>query len=102
MPNKITQYRPGFFSGFKNSIVEFETTEELLNIDFVKKFSKFPNGENDKKFYRYSINEVNGHNQKFLMAEYDNGYKWWVIGLINESAKVDLPEWKPKDKNKRE
>lgn len=36
---KIKQYRPNFFSGFENEIVEFKTLEEFLNIEFVNNFT---------------------------------------------------------------
>lgn len=44
------------------------------------------------EFYRYSL--WHGDAIMHLMAEYDGGEKWWVVGLIN-GAPPDLPTWKP-------
>ena len=56
--NKIKQYRPNLVTTTEdNQMVEFETTQELLNIDFVKKFS------NRNNFYRYSLDIDNYFNQ---------------------------------------
>lgn len=85
--NKIKQYRPAFIDcEDDNKEIIFNTTEELLGIDFVKNFSQ--NGN----FYKYSISE------NHLMAEYENGYEWWVIGYINNPKEVNLPKWIPKSK----
>lgn len=80
---KITQYKPAFFEGFENKVVEFTTNEELFNIDFVKRFSENP------KFYRYSVSDNK------LMCELDEGKDWYVIGFIE--GDVDLPVWKKAD-----
>lgn len=94
--SKILQHRPGFFdSDNPQQEIEFSTLEELLKIKFVKKFT------NRADFYQFSISRK--LTSPTLMAEYDNGYKWWVIGfLINtkEEIKNQLPAWKPKYKDK--
>jgi hypothetical protein len=44
------------------------------------------------KFYRFSQSTEHGATPT-LMAEYDNGDRWWVIGYM--SAPLDgLPEWR--------
>jgi len=78
--NTIRQYRPAFFEGFENETVEFSTDEELINIPFVKNFS------NDK-FSHYAVSD------NHLMAIYDDGFEWWVIGTIQCPASVKLPKW---------
>jgi len=89
---RITQHRPAFCSGFTNEVVEFKTTEELLNIPFVKKFS---DKIDDTNFYRYSLS-AHGY-RKLLMAEYNEGTIWWVVGYIDDWNLYDfkLPDWKP-------
>jgi len=88
--NKIKQYRPNLVTTTEdNQMVEFETTQELLNIDFVKKFS------NRNNFYRYSLDIDNYFNQYSLMAEYNDGRDWWVVGFIDNPQDIDLPKWKP-------
>lgn len=88
--NRIRQHRPAFVTGFENEVVKFNTTEELLEIEFVKNFSR-----NDK-FYRYSLSTNLGSCS--LMAELEEGYEWWVIGHIDSAEGINLPIWKPKEK----
>ena len=32
------------------------------------------------------------------MAEYEDGYEWWVIGHLDNTEEVNLPKWMPKEK----
>lgn len=82
---KIIQHFPSYCDGFEPEQAEFNSTEELLNIEWVKSFSEH------KDFYRYSVSDGN-----HLMAEYEQGYKWWVIGRL--SPTTDLPKWEAKYK----
>jgi hypothetical protein len=84
---KIKQYRPNYYSGFEEEEVEFNSVDELLNISWVKKFS------DDNSFYRYSISD------ECLMAECNNGYDWYVIGML-DTPFSGLPKWKAKDRKK--
>ena len=99
---KIYRYRPAFFSGFKSETVEFNTLEELLNIDFVKGFSKTRDGTPDPEFFKYSYSqypELRSHkdDEFTLMAEYKDGREWFVIGNVVDSIPPDgLPKWIPK------
>lgn len=69
-----------------DEINEFNSLEELLEIPYVKK-------QTDRKtFYRYSLSE------NHLMAEYESGYNWWVLGFINDISNLDLPKWEAKYK----
>lgn len=87
MANKIEMYRPGFVDD-DGKEYEFETTIDLLSIEDVNRFSEIPN------FHRFSISR---RGEKFiLMAEYKDGFEWWVVGYM--SQRVDLPEWKAKER----
>ena len=88
--NRIRQHRPAFVTGFENEVVKFNTTEELLEIEFVKNFSRNDN------FCRYSLSTSLGRGA--LMAEYEDGYEWWVIGHLDNTEEVNLPKWMPKEK----
>jgi len=79
--NKIVQYRPKSFEGFENKVVDFDSLDELLSIDFVNNF------KNQKKFERFCLGD------KHLMAIYDNGFHWFVVGLIDNPDLIDLPKW---------
>ena len=89
------QYRPNFFSGFEQEKNHFNNSNELLNIDWIKNFAKNDN------FHRFSIKRDKhaGKPQHVLVAEYDNGFRWWVVALIRDkdiSRIDDVPEWEAK------
>jgi hypothetical protein len=98
---KAEQYRPNFFSGFEQEQNNFDNTQKLLNIEWVKSFSNHDN------FHRFSLsrdeNKYGGKPQHSLMAEYNNGFEWWVVAMIrdeNISGIDDIPEWEAKYKDK--
>jgi len=84
MKGTIKQYRPAYVSGYENELSIFNSLKELLNIKWVKQFSKSNN------FYRYSIDLADSHpsSQHTLMAEYKNGSEWWVIGFIDKNTEI--------------
>ena len=89
---KIKQHRPAYFTGFVDVVVEFSTREELFQIDFVKSFSS------QKNFSRFSLSENYGRH--VLMAEFDDGYSWWVVGYIDQPPdEIGLHIWEPKYKD---
>jgi hypothetical protein len=91
--NKIKQHRPAYVSGYEDAVVSFTTTEELLNIDFVKNFAKDIGGDT---FYRFSISPADSPGvRQTLMAEYNNGKKWWVVGFLDTNEGITLPQWSP-------
>lgn len=85
MNNAITRYIPDFFDigDGKPLIREFNSLNELLEIDFVNSFYEI------KDFYRFSLSD------NILMCELKDGKKWWVIGYIKYPEKLDLPVWVP-------
>ena len=104
--NAITQHIPNYVEGYEKRTVEFETLEELVAIDWVKQHSephepiKLVNvltGEeaeppiSDGPFHRFSQSEE-WHDRWLLMAEFDEGKKWWVVGYLKEKVE-ELPAW---------
>lgn len=90
----IRQRIPAFFSGIEPDIVEFNTQDELLEIDFVRNFSidrRFGEETPDEYFHQYSLS---GNN---LMAEVNGGKSWFVIGTLDDTSMLNLPEWIPKN-----
>ena len=90
---KINRYTPAFIDTDTKEIYEFSSTEELLLMPWIQRRTENPG------FYRFSIS----HTPDFidtdtLMAEYDEGYMWWVIGFIDKTDKLSLPIWKAKYK----
>lgn len=88
---KAKRYRPDFFEGWEDEVICFNTLEELINTSWVTSFSNHPN------FYRFSISRKYAPSKSiYLMAEYDNGRKWYVVAIISEydlELLKDLPEW---------
>ena len=76
----IRQYRPAYFDGFETKTVEFSTTEELINIAFVK-ISR------SKEFSGFAVAD------EHLMATYKKGKEWWVVGTLSDPNMVELPKW---------
>jgi len=90
--NKFTQRIPGGFDPFMEpETFEFETQEELLNSQgAVKRFAEMEN------FNEYQLDD------NLLMAVYENGYRWWCVGYIEEPEKLNLPKWEPKFREEEE
>lgn len=84
--NKIHKYFPGFVDRPTPREDEFETLDQLLNIDWVKTWA------DRKDFYRFSLDCSPGEN--ILMAEYNGGKVWWVVGFIDNYIE-GLLDWVP-------
>jgi hypothetical protein len=80
------QHIPAFCEGFDPQIAEVNSTEELLELNSVSQWRY-----NFKDFYRYSIDD------NHLMAELDEGRKWYVVGYVR--GNVELPKWEKKRVN---
>lgn len=68
--------------GFESA---FSTKEELLAFPWCAQWSEDPG------FHRYSI--AHRPSYRMLMAEYDQGLRWNVIGYIEGEGRLDLPTW---------
>lgn len=79
--NRFKQYIPAFVDGFDPVCFEFETTEDLLNNEFVIYHSK-KNG-----FSHFAMSD------NCLMKISDDGFDWRVLGYIQNPENIDLPEW---------
>lgn len=89
---EILQYKPAYFTGFDKKTVEFSTIEQLKEIPFVKDFAQL------KNFHQFSYSKM-AQDRYALMAEYKEGYEWWVIGYMDDAKLAEqLPEWKEKSK----
>lgn len=87
---KIREYIPGFYSGFESRISEFNTKEELLDIDWIK--CEMENND----FSGYMVDGC------YLMETFNyNTNKepsWYVIGIFddneaNNCVKKWFPHW---------
>lgn len=82
---KLKQHIPDFCDGFDRHEVEADTIEEILACPWVESWQR------DDGFYRFEISEG-----RYLMAVFNNGAKWWVVGYFDDATGVDLPIWKAK------
>lgn len=92
----IRQYRPAYVSGFENEVKSFASLKELLNIEWVDNFRKLPNGQIDPNFKQYSISKHSDHKgfEYTLIAEYNKGDVFYVIGFLDENdINKELPIW---------
>jgi hypothetical protein len=102
---KIKQYKPAFFSGFDKETKEFNSLEELFAIQWVDSFANSSFKNMPPLFYRFSVSQR--PDQIVLMAEFDEGNSWWVVGYIELNNENDqsiinkLPKWKPNEKSIR-
>lgn len=61
--------------------IPFETTEDLLNLEVVKRYGQ------RRDFSHFAISD------NYLMEISEGGLHWWVVGRIADPAAVDLPQW---------
>lgn len=81
--NKFIQHMPSYVEADRFEYA-FDKQEELLNHPWIKEWSK------DEGFHRYSLSN------QLLIAEFEQGKKWWVLGYIKHPEYIDLPVWEPK------
>lgn len=84
----IKQYIPNSFAGVKGKSQEFYTLDQLMSIDFVDAFKAAP------EFYQFSINKNYTASEDVLLAEFENGDSWFVVGYISgNGVGLDLAVW---------
>jgi hypothetical protein len=92
------QHRPAFFEGFENLEGDVPDVDRLLEIEFIKNFSTLPN------FHRFSVGstvQTPKGLMNTLMAEYREGYEWWVVAYLWPHDELEpLPKWEAKYKDK--
>lgn len=84
---QIRQRYPNFITGFESAIVDFNTVEELEQIDFVKRWTSKP------EFVRLS------EGKGVLMVEQNDNTYWGIAYLKNlqgeptDLSDLGLPAW---------
>lgn len=82
--NHIIKHIPNFVDkGKPPDENDFETTNQLLNIPWVKGWETPFDG---RPFYRWA------KSRNCLIAEYDDGKFWWVVGYIRDPNNIELSE----------
>ena len=79
--NELQQHLPTFVDCARPGPVVFNNTEDLLNLDIVKRY-----GSSDD----FSHFALNGN---VLMEICDEGFYWRVVGYVKKPEDVNLPKW---------
>lgn len=87
--SKIRQYIPSFVDT-EPIYEEFNSLEELKDISFVNRYLNLSN------FYQLSQIQYDGEEVIHLIAEYDKGSSWKVIGFVTTEKPLELPKWTQK------
>jgi hypothetical protein len=114
MRNHIRKYYPAFVDiDHDPEEADFETTEQLLAIPWVKScsdphrdlvvkdlLSRMERTIKADVFHRFSISPamvIDGKQiaKPLLMVEYDEGRKRFVVGFLDTAAEIELPILKP-------
>lgn len=79
---KVKQRIPNFVeTSMPPKQYEFQTIEELLNIDWIQKYTKW---ENFARFCRNKYSDL-------LMIENEDGTWWWVVAYVDKGSIDELP-----------
>lgn len=85
MANTIHRHLPAYVTGRDNVSATYETTGQLLAIEWVAVWTTVP------KFHRFSVSK----GIRLLMAEFNEGNSWFVVGRF-EAEESLLPAFEPK------
>lgn len=87
---RAIQHVPGFFLDAVTPapVAEVADAEALLALPWVQRWSQGPG------FYRFSESpgETMDFETRLLMAEFDEGRKWWVVAYLR-GDRTNLPVW---------
>lgn len=84
---EIKQHFPAFCEGFDAKLERIESAADLDSIEWIRSWREDPG------FYRFSVTRDPDY-LKLLMAEFDQGRKWYVVGILSNDL-PDLPAWVP-------
>lgn len=90
----ILQHIPGYIEATPEAAT-FDTLDQLLAVPFVAMWPDRPSAWGDH-FYRFSLSHDD--TRLLLMAEFDKGAKYYVVGFLDPSAEhlvTALPRWSP-------
>ena len=89
----ITQHLPGYIEGTPD-VATFDDLPSLLAVPFV---AIWPTRDEawGKRFYRFSVSKSPYDEATWLMAEFDKGAEYYVVGALTGAAEVvtSLPSW---------
>lgn len=79
--NSFQQHIPAFCDVDRPAPVPFETTEDLLALEIVRRYGKRPD------FSHFAMYD------DALMEISDGGHYWWLVGYVEHPEMVSLPKW---------
>lgn len=79
--NSFQQHIPAFCDVDRPAPVLFETTEDLLALEIVRRYGKRPDFSHFAMF------------DNALMEISDGGHYWWLVGYVEHPEMVSLPKW---------
>lgn len=79
--NKFTQHVPAFVDMSNPQSFYFDSTQELIENDYLKKFSNRPN------FNHFALS------RNVILAIFDDGFRWIGLGFVDNPENVELPPW---------
>jgi hypothetical protein len=80
--NNFRQHIPNFVEGTNPAAFDFETTDELLASEVIQRYIPLYNKE-------CSFCMSGNH----LMVLTHNGFRWMVVGYIQNRDDIELPDW---------
>ncbi len=85
--NEVRQHIPTFVEHDEEDIKvdQFNTTEKLLEIEWIKHWSTSPD------FKHYMITERFGKPATLMVQTLE---AYWVVGYIKNGSNIDLPNWR--------
>lgn len=86
MINQIKQHIPSFVDGVKSKITNFKSTKELLEIEWVRSWTKL------EGFKYFSISK--NYYKKVALLMVHSAEHYYVAGYIKNGSQINLPEWK--------
>ena len=98
--NRVQQYLPGFVDpvNVEREVAVAATLDELRALPWVRKW------EEQDGFRRFSVTkdttmrpqwDWRGPGVRALMAELDDGKKWYVVAGLEDADRYNLPAWEP-------
>lgn len=81
----VRQYRPAFFSGFEDAVVEHVETKDLMNPDVLPWLKNFQHKDDPSYAFVEFYMESYWLNELTISARYNNG-KHWVAAIAVEEA----------------
>lgn len=82
----VRQYRPAYFEGFDNAVVEHVDLKDLMNPDVLPWLKNFMHDDDPSYAFVGFYTETGYGNELLISARYNNG-KHWVCAIAQPESK---------------